>query len=231
MRMGADSKARCIAMEKHPSVLILCCNRLLRESVARIVSKRTDFQIIASAEPAFDSKREIADAKADVIILDSLQLLTEDTIFAPNDRHSRLIKCVLVAMENDQKQFLNAVRLGALGYVLQEASAVEVVNAIRAVAQGQAVCPSHYARVLFDCCASQSAPRPSSRTCAQFGLTRREQQLLPLIVTGMTNKEIANQLYLSEQTVKNHVHRILRKVGVGNRLSVMEAYQTEMRGL
>jgi DNA-binding NarL/FixJ family response regulator len=217
-------------MDKHPSVLILCCNRLLRESVARIVSKRTDFEIIASVALAPDSKVELADANADVVVLDSLQLLSEDTVFAPNDRHRRLIKCVLVAMENDPKQFLNAVRLGALGYVLQEASAVEVVSAIRAVAAGQAVCPADYTRLLFDCFASQSAPRPSGRTHAQLGLTRREQQLLPLIERGMTNKEIASQLYLSEQTVKNHVHRILHKVGVGDRLSVVEAYETQVWG-
>jgi DNA-binding NarL/FixJ family response regulator len=57
-------------------------------------------------------------------------------------------------------------------------------------------------------------------------LTNREQQLVPMIGRGMTNKEIAAQLSLSEQTVKNHVHRILRKTGVEDRLSVFEACQT-----
>jgi DNA-binding NarL/FixJ family response regulator len=56
-----------------------------------------------------------------------------------------------------------------------------------------------------------------------LGLTRREQELVPLIDRGLTNKEIANHLHLSEQTIKNHVHRILHKVGAENRLSVSEA--------
>jgi len=218
-------------VENGTSVLLLCCNRLLRESVARILNKRPDFQVVASHALGDDSKREMADVKADVVVLDSLQLLAEGTIFAPNHRNNRLIGCVLIAMEDDQKRFLTAIRLGALGYVLQEACAAEVVTAIRAVAQGEAICPSRYARVLFDYFASQTAALPNSRTRAQFGLTRREQQLVPLIERGMTNKEIANDLNLSEQTVKNHIHRILRKMGVEDRLSVSEAFQTQTLGL
>jgi two-component system response regulator DevR len=231
MSMTVDVNLRGLAVENRTSVLLLCCNRLLRESLARILNKRTDFQVIACQAPAPHSKREMADAKADVVVLDSLQLLGEDSIFAPNHRHSRLIKCVLVAMDDEQKRFLTAIRLGVLGYVLQDASAIEVVSAIRAVAQGESVFPSRYARVLFDYFASHTAALPSSRTRTQLGLTRREQQLVPLIGRGMTNKEIACQLNLSEQTVKNHIHRILRKVGVEDRLCVFEAFQAQTLGL
>jgi DNA-binding NarL/FixJ family response regulator len=170
-------------------------------------------------------------ATADVVVLDSLQLLSDVKIFVPGPRERRLIKCVLVAMQDDQKLFLSAIRQGALGYVLQEASAAEVVNSVRTVAQGEAVCPSQYPRVLFDYFAIQTASAPNSRVHAQVCLTRREQQLVPLIDRGMTNKEIANQLNLSEQTVKNHVHRILHKVGVQDRLSVFEAFQAQTLGL
>ena len=218
-------------MENRINVLIRCCNRLLTESVTRILNKRTEFQVIASHALASNSRLEVADTQADVVVLDSLQLLAEATIFAPNQRNSRLIQCVLVAMEDEQKRFLTAIRLGALGYVLQEASAVEVVNAIRAVAQGEAVCPSRYARMLFDYFAQQARALPNSRTRVELGLTRREQQLVPLIDRGMTNKDIASQLNLSEQTVKNHIHRILRKVGAEDRLGIIEAFQTWTLGL
>jgi DNA-binding NarL/FixJ family response regulator len=114
---------------------------------------------------------------------------------------------------------------------LQEAPAIEITNAIRAVARGGAICPPHFVRALFDYVASQSLDLPNARTRIQWGLSRREQQLIPLIGRGMTNKEIATQLSLSEQTVKNHVHRILRKVGVENRLGVFEACQPEARSL
>jgi DNA-binding CsgD family transcriptional regulator len=68
---------------------------------------------------------------------------------------------------------------------------------------------------------------PNARTKQQWGLTRREQQLIPMIGRRMTNKEIAARFGLSEQTVKNHLHRILHKVGVAHRLEAFEACQTE----
>jgi two-component system response regulator DevR len=165
--------------------------------------------------------------KADVIVFDSLQRLGETSILESNEHRRRANKCVLVAMEDDPKSFLTAIRQGVLGYVLQDASAAEVVGAIRSVAQGEAVCPPQYVRILYDYFLSHSSGAPDISVRRQFGLTRREQQLIPLIERGMTNKEIANHLHLSEQTVKNHVHRILRKVGVDDRLRVMEAVQTD----
>jgi DNA-binding NarL/FixJ family response regulator len=218
-------------VENHKSVIVYCYNRLLRESVTRILNKKTDFQVIVSQGPVLGSRHDVAESKPDVVVLDSLQLLNEGFVSKPNQPTGWKMKCVLVAMEDDPKFFLTAIRLGALGYVLQEASAVEVVTAIRAVAKGEAVCPSRYVRILFDYFVSRTNASPTSRTRAQTGLTRREQQLIPLIEQGMTNKEIANQLSLSEQTVKNHVHRILRKVGVEDRLSVFEAFQTQTMGL
>jgi two-component system, NarL family, response regulator DevR len=218
-------------VEKPTSVLILCCNRILKESITRILNKRSEFQVITPTSPAPDFRHEFADAPADVVVLDSLHLLGEDSVFLSGENNSRAMNCVLVAMEDDQTRFLTAIRLGALGYVLQEATAAEVIASIRAVAQGEAVCPARYARALFDYFASQTAALPYSRARAQFGLTRREQQLVPMMERGMTNKEIANELNLSEQTVKNHIHRILRKVGADDRLSIPDAFQAQILGV
>jgi DNA-binding NarL/FixJ family response regulator len=218
-------------VENRTRVLVLCCNRLLRESITRILNKKTDFQVIVSQSSAPGLPPDVAESKTDVVVLDSLQPLSEGSLSGSHQPDGWKMKCVLVAMEDDPKCFLTAIRLGALGYVLQEASAVEVVTAIRAVAKGEAVCPSRYVRILFDYFVSRTTASPTSRTHAQTGLTRREQQLIPLIERGMTNKEIASQLNLSEQTVKNHIHRILRKVGVEDRLSVFEAFQAQAMGL
>jgi DNA-binding NarL/FixJ family response regulator len=218
-------------VRKPTSVLILCCNRILKESIARILNKRGDFQVIAPDTPAPDLKHDFADAPTDVVVLDSLQFLSEDSLFLHDDNNSRATKCVLVAMKDDQKRFLTAIRLGALGYVLQDATAVEVIASTRAVAQREAVCPPRYARVLFDYFAAQTAALPNSRMHTQCGLTRREQQLVPMIERGMTNKEIANELHLCEQTVKNHIHRILRKAGVEDRLRIADAFQAQLLGL
>jgi hypothetical protein len=82
-----------------------------------------------------------------------------------------------------------------------------------------------YARVLFDYFASHAAARARSRTRRQVSPTRRVQPLPPQIERRTTGKEIATKLFLSEQTVKNSVHRILAKVGVGGRFGAIEAYQ------
>ena len=217
-------------MKSQTTVLLLCCNRLLRESVARILKKRSDFQIVTSDPTGRGSTWKVGAAKPDVVVLDSLQTLDQNSLFPRGQCNSRLARCVLIAMEDDPKHFLAAVRLGILGYVLHEASAVEVVTTIRMVSQGEAVCPRRYTQVLFDYFALQATATSSGRVQAQLALTRREQQLVPLIEHGMTNKEIANQLYLSEQTVKNHIHRILRKTGEKGRLGISAALQTRMLG-
>jgi DNA-binding NarL/FixJ family response regulator len=215
-------------MEAKTKVFILCSNRLLRESIARILAKKADFEIVAAQAISLVTPDEIAESGADVLVLDSLEFLVADPAWCSRTLvFSCSLKCVLVAMEADSSRFLTAVRRGARGYVLQDASAADVVSAIRTVAEGQAVCPPAYAQVLFECIARQAEELPNSRKRAQWGLTRREQQLIPLIGQGLSNKEIANHLSLSEQTVKNHIHRILRKVGVPDRLSVLEAYRNE----
>jgi two-component system, NarL family, response regulator DevR len=215
-------------MEEKAKVFVVCCNRLLRESVARILGKKSDFEILAAQALGSTSWGEIADVGADVLVLDSLEFLLKNPVSYSKARApNRSAKCVLIAMEDDHTNFLTAVRRGARGYVLQDASAVDVVLAIRTVAEGRAVCPPQYAQVLFDFVAAQAAELPNGRRHALWGLTRREQQMIPLIGRGLSNKEIANHLSLSEQTIKNHIHRILRKVGVSDRLSVFEACQAQ----
>jgi DNA-binding NarL/FixJ family response regulator len=219
-------------MEGTAKVFIVCGNRLLKEFIARIVGKKSDFEIVAALPLCSAAWEEIVSSGADVLVLDSLEFFLRNPASSPRARALKsLPKCVLVAMEDDHNRFLTAIRRGARGYVLQDASAVDVVSAIRTIAEGHAVCPPVYARVLFDVVATQTDDLPNRRRRAQWGLTRREQQLVPLIGKGLSNKEIASHLNLSEQTVKNHIHRILRKVGVSDRLSVFEACQMQSAAL
>jgi DNA-binding NarL/FixJ family response regulator len=219
-------------LQKSTDVLILCNNRLLRESIARILAKKTDLNLIAALPIVADSRDQIGNSDPDVVVIDSLPFLLDcAACSSKTETIHRSFKCVLIAMQDDPGQFLTAVRSGALGYVLEDASAEDVVAAIRNVEQGTAVCPPRMARVLFDYIVSRATELPNHRMRAQLGLTRREQQLVPLISRGLTNKEIATQLNLSEQTVKNHVHRILRKVGVDDRLSVLEVCQSQLLGI
>jgi DNA-binding NarL/FixJ family response regulator len=219
-------------VETRLRVLVLCDNRLARESIARVLEKKSDIQVAAAIPVTAISKEKIVESSADVVVLDSLHLLLDDQIpLSKRTSGERPTKCILIAMADEPRHFLRAIHCGAVGYVLQDASAADVVNAIRAVGRGEAVCPPQYTRVLFDYIAMRTSEFSRSRARSSAGLTSREQQLIPLIERGLTNKEIAANLSLSEQTVKNHVHRILAKLGVTDRLEVSEACQAQMLGM
>ncbi len=128
---------------------------------------------------------------------------------------------VMIGMDADREVFLRAVRDGIVGFVLKDASAMEVATAVRSVANNEAVCPPGLCLALFESVASRNNAA-SFVIRHNLGLTRREQQLVQMISHGLTNKEIASQLNLSEQTVKNHIHRMLRKLGATDRLGAVE---------
>ena len=219
-------------MEEKVGVLLYFQNRLVRESIARILEKKIDFEVIAAKALTPATKEEILQSCADVVVVDSLQLILEEAISIQSlASKEHPVSFVLVAMADEPKLFLTAVSRGVSGYVLQDASAADVIAAIRGVAKGEAICPSHYTRLLFDYVAAQMSDLPNSRRRSCIGLTSREQQLIPLIRKGMTNKEIAVYLNLSEQTIKNHVHRILHKLEVEDRMEVFEACESRMLSL
>ncbi len=128
------------------------------------------------------------------------------------------VKVIVTGMAGNRGDFLRAVSEGIAGYLMKDASAGEVASAVRAVMKGDAVCPPSLCMALFKNLRSQNL----STKAEGHGLTRRERELLGMIGRGLTNKEIASELNLSEQTVKNHVHRMLRKVGASDRLSAVE---------
>jgi DNA-binding NarL/FixJ family response regulator len=90
------------------------------------------------------------------------------------------------------------------------------------VYQGDGVCPPRLCLSLFKYVAKNGNDMEGFRSKSNGGLTRREQELVPLIAKGLTNKEIASRLNLSEQTIKNHIHRILQRMGAADRLAVVE---------
>jgi DNA-binding NarL/FixJ family response regulator len=215
-------------MESRIHVFLVAGNRLLREALARILKKRSDLEVAGSVPYSPEVLEQVAESGCDVLLMDSVTNSLADMDFL-RDALARIpgVKVLLVGMERDETLFLRAVRAGAAGYVLTDASSADVVAAVRAVAQDEAVCPPSLCRVLFRHVARQRDEMPNIRVRIQLGLTRREQQLVPLIAQGLTNKEIAGHLNISEQTVKNHIHRMLQKVGASDRLSVVEVCRSQ----
>ncbi len=121
-----------------------------------------------------------------------------------------------------------AVSLGACGYLLNEASSTEVIAAVRSVAQGEAICPPVLCKCLFDHLAKKLFVTSVAETgrSATHDLTYRQRQLMALAAKGMTNKEIAASLRLSEFTVKNHIRRIMAHLQADSRHAAVDAIRT-----
>jgi len=130
-------------------------------------------------------------------------------------------------MEPDEKLFLTAIRSGVMGYLLKDASASDLVCAVRAVYQGDAVCPPQLCSALFRFVARSTEEIPAKRRGPRPDLTLRQQELMALVAKGLTNKEIALSLHLSDFTVRNHIHRILKQLNAGSRTAAVEAIRAQ----
>ena len=153
----------------------------------------------------------------DVLLADSVDACrTLHTESAADETSGYLL---LFGMDDNPKQFLDAIRIGASGYLLNDASSEDVVQAIKLVARGEAVCPPKLCMFLF---------RHFAATCGNrleedaHGLTMRQRQLMDLVSKGLSNKEIAIRLNLSQFTVKNHIRRILQNVDVETRYQAVD---------
>lgn len=201
------------------NIFLVTRNRLLGEALTKLIGEKGDLRPLGAAPFSAEAIERITSSEPDVVLLDStLDALTGLEIVPELRRCAPHAKIVLIGMEADKEIFLNAVHAGVVGYVLKDASSKEVTDVVRAVARGEAVCPPELCLTLFQYVSSGVSFQAGRR----LGLTRREQQLVAMIGRGLTNKEIAAQLNLSENTIKNQVHRMLHKVGVNHRLAIVE---------
>jgi DNA-binding NarL/FixJ family response regulator len=216
-----------LANEAVPSssirTFLLIENRLLREALVRLFCKRSDLLVVGQSGHTEATARGVLDSQCDVLVTDSLQTKwLPANITLENGDHA-IFKAVVIAMESDEEQFLAAVRAGVTGYLLQDASASDVLAAVRAVFRGEAVCPPQLCSKLFRFVSQMVRELPVKNEISRPDLTLRQQELVALVAKGLTNKEIASRLNLSEFTVRNHIHRILKQVDAGNRSEAVEA--------
>jgi len=209
-------------------VFLLAENRLLRDVFVRLLIRKSGLQVVGAAGSSEQVAFTATSANPDVILCDSLpEAISDNGTIRELRRSLPELKVLMFGMDCEEEKFLIAVQHGVAGYVLKDASASEVAAAIRAVASGDSVCPPKLCRVLFNYVSGTSAWKPGAQVTRKLGLTRREQQLVQLVSLGLTNKEIACRLFLSEQTVKNHLRRMFRKSGATGRLEAVEFWRAQ----
>lgn len=213
----------CANGAKKARVFVAAENRLMQEALSRMLMKSGDLDAVGSAEGAKFKAEFLLQERADLLLLTSRGSLAEDIILIRQVRMTASeMQILLIGGSGDEAEFLQCVRAGVRGYLLRDASAEEVLEGVRAVQAGKAVCPGNLCALLFRYFEQEANSLPSPRMHEQLGLTRREQQLIPLIAEGLTNKEIANHFCLSEQTIKNHLYRMKNKVGAGDRFGIVQ---------
>ncbi len=198
-------------------VYVVAENRLLRETLVRLFRKRNEINMVGDACCSDSAIEDIASAKSELLLLDCFTNHSSDDWLADMQESIPEIKIVLFGMDEDPGLFLRAVRRGVAGYVLKNASATDLLDAVRTVAQGEATCPAKFCKVLFKTVAAGAAEEKDGRATSQFELTQRQRQLMSLVAMGLSNKEIAANLNLSEFTVKNHIYRVMKQVDAQSR--------------
>lgn len=209
-------------------VYIAAENRLRREALARMLMRRGDIEVVGlnctgpfRVEQLLDEKPNILLLTSGASLMEDVHLIRQVRLMAPS------VRILLVGMSEDETEFVQCVRAGVQGYLPRDASSEDVLEAMHAVHAGEAVCPGPLCALLFRFFEREATSLDSPLIQPRLGLTRREQQIVPLIAQGLTNKEIANKFCLSEQTVKNHLYRMKHKVGAGDRFGIVHLCRTQ----
>jgi DNA-binding NarL/FixJ family response regulator len=204
-------------LSQEVNVYLLAENRLLRDTLARLLRKRSEINVVGVSRSSETAKNDILASHCDVVLMDSFDTVACSPFLQELLEQGSGIRLLLFGMSEDPESFLKAVYLGVCGYLLKEASAAEIVAAVRAAARGEATCPPSLCMWLIQYLSKKKQGPDSLEMAAQKTLTPRQLQLVQLVAEGLTNKEIAANLNLSQFTVKNHLRRVMRQVEAASR--------------
>ncbi len=199
---------------------------MMRAGFKAVLEATGDIQVVAEAGDGEQAVQVAGEHDPDVVLMD-IRMPKLDGIEATR-RLPRQRVLILTTFGLDQ-YIIEALRAGASGFLLKDAATDEVVSAVRAVANGDAVLSATVTRRLLDQVARR-LPAPVSQHPDELdSLTERELEVLRMLANGLSNAEIASALTLSEATVKSHVSRLLRKLGLRDRVqAVIYAYETRL---
>jgi len=216
------SKIRIVVADDHP---------IFRDGLCRLLSLEPDFEVVAQAQDGRQVLDVLQQFEPDILLLD-LRMPGLDGLATlqklQGGRHKTRV-IVLTASE-DKNEFVQAMKLGTSGIVLKQSATELLIKSIRKVHAGEIWLDSHTTAAVMrqfatgadeqPQAASAGMPQPGGRERERSLLSQREREIVALVAQGFKNKEMAEKMFISEQTVKNHLHNIFDKLGVSDRLEL-----------
>ncbi|MFI6060672.1 response regulator [Streptomyces sp. NPDC051286] len=206
---GPDSPIRVFLLDDH---------EVVRRGVRDLLNDEPDIDVIGEAGTVEQALVRVPALRPQVAVLD-VRLPDGDGVTVCRELRSRMpeLACLMLTSFDDEEALLDSIMAGASGYVLKQIQGSDLVSAVRTVARGQSLLdPSAATRLMARLRGGRQ--QEEEEPDALSGLTERERDILALIGEGLTNRQIGQRLYLAEKTVKNHISRLLAKLGVERRV-------------
>jgi DNA-binding NarL/FixJ family response regulator len=203
-------------------VLIVDDHALFRRGLQMVLAQEDDIEVVGEAADGAEAITMAVEAAPDIVLMD-VRMPRRGGIDATSTIKQSVpsAKIVMLTISDEEADLYDAIKAGAMGYLLKEISIDEVATAIRAVHGGQSlISPSMASKLLteFASMIKKTDDRPQIPTPK---LTEREMEVLRLVAKGMANRDIAKHLYISENTVKNHIRNILEKLQLHSRMEAV----------
>jgi DNA-binding NarL/FixJ family response regulator len=215
--VSAKSKIRIVVADDHP---------IFRDGLCKLLALEEDFEVVAQAQDGRQVLEVLQQFEPDILLLDLKMpgldgLATLQRLQAVKNK----TRVIVLTASDDKNEFVQAMKLGTSGIVLKQTATELLIKSIRKVHAGEIWLDSHTtAAVIRQFVAAddtpQLAPHAVPRDRERSPLSQREREIVALVAQGFKNKEMAEKMFISEQTVKNHLHNIFDKLGVSDRLEL-----------
>ena len=208
-----DEFIRIVIADDHP---------IFRDGLRKLLSLEEDFRVVAEARDGKEVLEVLEEHQPDILLLD-LKMPGLDGLTALQKlQNSRTkTKVIVLTASEDKNQFVQAMKFGTCGIVLKQTATELLIKSIRKVHSGEIWLDSHTTAAVMRQFSSPMESVPlGSRDRDRSPLSQREREIVVLVAQGFKNKEMAEKMFISEQTVKNHLHNIFDKLGVSDRLEL-----------
>jgi DNA-binding NarL/FixJ family response regulator len=217
-----EERNRSETVDETLKVLIVDDHALFRRGLQMVLKQEDDIEVVGEAGDGHEAVEKATELMPDVVLMD-VRMPRRSGIEATEQIKDLLphVKILMLTISDEEADLYDAIKAGASGYLLKEISIDEVADAIRSVWAGQSrISPSMASKLLTEFAAISKRAEERQQLPAPR-LTEREMEVLKLVAQGMNNRDIAKELFISENTVKNHIRNILEKLHLHSRMEAV----------